>query len=755
MAKRINLTRKNNYNNYSNYLYKSRKKPITIGVVFVVVLGIILGIFGVQMYSKRKLVSAKSKVKTFASQIQQLSSKVDPYSDIDLDGLTNAEEEKYNTNYLNTDTDGDGLRDGDEVSLGLDPLNADTDNDGIPDGLEILAQLDPKSPTTDGIDDLTREFTYENTVDEITAEVKGDAFVYGTLLEKIKLIGFSANSSIITDAYEIYNDHGFNSCKITFDVDKKYIASDISVYKFDVNHGGFEKIQSTVNADGTVSANITQFGTYMVAESSTISQEAQTRIHFLIDNSGSMYPQEIIPNSPENDTDFKRLDFAKELIEKFDDSYTIAISKFTKDYTFMQDFTSDKKLLNATLDSIKTWDEDFNGTYIQSSLEKCMETFGETDGKTVNIIVLITDGDSTESTKPDVNYISQLAKEKNIIIITVSIGNNIDKTILSSIAKQTDGKYYSASDANLLGDIHNQIVTALNYDKVSISETGIGYAMYDTGFVPSVDGFSFEDYATSNSDTMSFGLCVFARNWFTKNLTTKMSPLTNDAGSCDGYDLTGTIFEKNLASGKKLREFSFIAVTTSRFIDPTRYLNFENSKGTTLSVLDDIKIEALSKGWSQKNYTLDSEIMGFKSVNFLALDVVGKYEDIEATYGKDEASFYKTIEALNLEYYNTSKIGVSLNTGFSSLSNQLADGIPAVLVIDGKYAVNAISLVRNAQNPSEYVLKVYDPRYKDRVTEVNIKKNVNLSVAKDGTVKHIGMGYSATIDGENVAVTIY
>lgn len=755
MAKKVNLTRKNNYNSYSNYLYKSKKKPIIACIICVVILGIILAVFGIQMYHKNKIESAKTSVKKFASELCELTLVNNPYSDDDFDGLTNADEEKYNTNSLNTDTDGDGVKDGDEIALGLDPLNPDTDGDGILDGVEVIAKLDPKSNMTDGIDDLTREFTYECTVGEITAKISGNAFIYGTLIEKIKLIGFSANSSIITEAYEIYNENSFTSCIISFNVDKKYIGSDISIYKFDVNHGGFEKIKSTSNGDGTISAEITQYGTYMVAENSTISQEAQTRIHFLIDNSGSMYPEEIIPNSPENDVDFKRLDFAKELIEKFDDSYTVAISKFTKDYTFMQDFTSDKKVLNSTLDSIKTWDEDFNGTYIQSSLEKCMESFETTDEKTVNIIILITDGDSTEDTKPDVDYISNLAKEKNIIIITVSIGNNIDKTILNDIAKKTDGKYYSASDANLLGDIHNQIVTALNYDKVLINESGVGYAMYDTGFVPSVNGYSFEDFKTTNSDTMSFGLCTFARDWFTKNLSLKMSPLENEGGSCDGYDLTGTDFEKNLSKGKNLREFSFIAVTTTRFTDPATYLDFEDSKGTAFEVLDKVRNEALSKGWVEKRYAFKEKILDKDAANFLVLDLKNQYDNIVESYSRDEAEFYKAIDALNLKYSNTSSIGVSLNSGFSTLTNQLSDGIPAVLTIDGKYAVNAISIVRNASNPSEYVLKVYDPRYKDRTSEIIIKKSVNVSVAKDGTIKQIGVGYTASIDGENVAVTIY
>lgn len=760
MAKKVNLTKKS-ANNYSKYLYKSRKKPIIATVSLVGILAVIVAFFGIQMYNKNKIESAKTSIKNFSNAKSAFKYIDAPYADSDFDGVINVDEQKYETNYLNADTDGDGIKDGDEIMLKTDPLKADTDDDGIPDGVELLAGTDPQSPTTNGTPDNEREFSYDLSNDEVSATITGDAFVYATLLEKIKLIGFSANSSIISDTYEIYNDHSFKTCKISFAVDKKYIGSDISIYKFDVNQGGFEKINSQVNKDESiVSAEISSFGTYMVAENSTIAQEAATRVHFLIDNSGSMYPEEIIPNSPENDVDFKRLEFAKKLIEKFDDSYTVAISKFTKDYTLMQDFTSDRKALNNALDGIKDCDENFNGTYIQASLEKCIASFKDINQKTINIIVLITDGDSTEDSKPDVDYIEKLADGKNVIIITISIGNNIDKSILNSIASHTDGKYYSASDANLLGDIHNQIVTALNYDKISIDEDissygNIGYALYNTGFVPSVNGFSFDDYKSINNDSMSYGLCIFARDWFTKDLALKKASIDTEAGASDGYDLKGTVFEKQLGNGKNLRDFSFIALTTSRFIDPTKYLDFKDSDGEVLKVSQEIRSEALKKGWVEKKFVFDNKVLNWTSANFLVMDINNKYDLIEQSYGKDEASFYKAIDRLNLEFYAHETVGVTLSTGFTRLTGQLSNGIPAVLTIDGEHAVNAISLVRNAQNPSEYILKVYDPQKKDRVTDIIIKKSVSCVVAKDGTVKQTSLVYSSYIDGKAVAITVY
>jgi hypothetical protein len=64
----------------------------------------------------------------------------DANADYDNDGLTNAEEIKYETYLGNPDFDDDGLSDGVEVKVfKTDPTNWDTDGDGISDGVEAAA----------------------------------------------------------------------------------------------------------------------------------------------------------------------------------------------------------------------------------------------------------------------------------------------------------------------------------------------------------------------------------------------------------------------------------------------------------------------------------------------------------------------------------------------------------------------------------------------------------------------------------------
>jgi hypothetical protein len=64
--------------------------------------------------------NTNSSTNTNANQ----NTNVNASGDIDLDGLTNAEESQYRTNPENPDSDGDGYLDGDEVENGYNPMGS-------------------------------------------------------------------------------------------------------------------------------------------------------------------------------------------------------------------------------------------------------------------------------------------------------------------------------------------------------------------------------------------------------------------------------------------------------------------------------------------------------------------------------------------------------------------------------------------------------------------------------------------------------
>ena len=102
----------------------------------------------------------------------------DGASDLDGDGLTNAEEYTFQSDPQLVDTDDDGLSDYEERTLTTDPWNYDTDGDGLTDGYEVSVGLNPKvanSSTTDtdgdGLADIDEQ---KNGSNPLVADTDGD-----------------------------------------------------------------------------------------------------------------------------------------------------------------------------------------------------------------------------------------------------------------------------------------------------------------------------------------------------------------------------------------------------------------------------------------------------------------------------------------------------------------------------------------------------------------------------------------------------
>lgn len=158
----------------------------------------------------------------------------------------------------------------------------------------------------------------------------------------------------------------------------------------------------------------------------------------LIDESGSMW------GSDPNET---RKDVAKNLVSKLGTSDKVAVVGFESYSRVITDFTADKDVINAAIDSVA----ESGGTDMYEGLETSFNLFGETTTAT-RYIVMLTDGQSSGY----YDY-ATAASEKNVIIYTVGLGSGVNESELRSIAEATGGKYFFADVADDLFGIYEEI----------------------------------------------------------------------------------------------------------------------------------------------------------------------------------------------------------------------------------------------------------------------------------------------------------
>jgi uncharacterized protein YegL len=473
--------------------------------------------------------------------------------------------------------------------------------------------------------------------------------------------------------------------------------------------------------------------------------------------------------SPENDVDFKRLDFAESLISKIDGDgeYEYSIAKFTGSYTLLQSFTQDKSKLNDALETIRTDDEVFSGSHIETALENCMSTFSNTnDEYSRNIIVLLSDGASDETNGKSVEQLAQIAENKNIIIMTVGLGQEADRQWLQQISSQTGGKYYSASDADALEGVYKQIVTTLNYDIVDYSDTGsseqtMGYSLYNTGFDPIKNGFSIKNFRTSDTPSVDFGMAVMAREWYAGRMTLTLGSISPADESeqkydADGYDFTGTELEEKLSENEQLGNI-VPTMLTGQFSDVKQYLDYSSS-GAILKIDDSLLSLAESQGWVMKKYTLDASNLNWQKVELLSLDISGSADKIEKASSAWELQFYKALYRLNALQWDDSEYTFDLfdgDEGFERLKDLLSKGEAVVTTIDGSHTVNAIGLIQDSSDHRKYVLEIYDNNYPGTTKKLYITRSVKGEFdIEDGkaTLENVGYLYTCEYEGKQVGL---
>lgn len=187
-------------------------------------------------------------------------------------------------------------------------------------------------------------------------------------------------------------------------------------------------------------------------------------IVLVLDISSSMLAEDFNPN---------RLEAVKRTAKSFIESRTsdrIGLLVFAGESFIQCPLTVDKNVLSNLLKEVRIADRDVDGTAIGMAIANATNRlrFSEAESK---VMILLSDG-SNNAGELDPLTAADLASQFDIKIYTIGAGTNqsvsfipnrgyirneIDEKTLREIADRTGGRYFRATDENMLTDIYNEI----------------------------------------------------------------------------------------------------------------------------------------------------------------------------------------------------------------------------------------------------------------------------------------------------------
>lgn len=665
----------------------------------------------------------------------------------EISPLSSEEKASAGLSQFLADSDMDGLSDFYEINDShTDPLNADCDLDGVLDGRELRAELDPHSPSTDG-STPDGEVIRDTAVSEknVSAQIKGIPKTAFVSLSKLANNSIQGTPGLVGYAYEFYTDKNFDSCTITFSYDEREIIEGnvtegaLSVYRFDSEKLVFEKLASQINPEkNTVSAEIQGSGVYAVCDASVLMQKGSTNIFFLIDNSGSMYPEELCANSEENDVEFKRLDFAVNLIDMLGKDANYGAGEFSGSYTQIVPISNDCETVKKTISDIRNKKQTFSGTEIAGAVTRAVAEFGEISPSDKNYIILLTDGMPSVYDPAAEKQAVELAKRKGITIFTIGLGKQIDTEYLFNIAEDTNGQFFQASNADALENIYDKIQSFMSYNQITIEEESgrKGYIIADSGFNVLKDGLGYanfrSDFAPNGSDA---GIAGLIRAYYTGELnSTEKGYKTVDGNTVDGYDIRSvqsfTDNKPDLVSVK----LELLDYYTEYLALPDKW-DFRRSKNNTLLYSE--KVRDYIDSHMMKVINTDcsfappesNKLMDFlRTITFSRLKSFSSYECVLIDSSMCEGDDLALMDMLRwFESYPKSgdclvyDFGYEGDMAIDALINELTTGSPAIICYGGNY-MNAIRIARDAESPNLFVIDAYDCNSPERSTKIKLMR---------------------------------
>lgn len=741
---------------------KQRLRGIIIGVVAVIAVYIFAGVYANSL-NKDYIIETSGELASVGVSSMGLTKENYDKKVSDYD------KESHGLSLYLADSDGDGLSDAYEISKNIsDPNNPDSDGDGLTDGVEILAGLGPKNKSTDGkTPDKSVQFTRTETVGIATAEMNGNANVYGTQVAKYSS-ALANYPGVIGELCELYSVKSSSSVKLSFAFDDEALsrwgssASNLRIYKVDPSTSKFEEVSGTKTEGGNISADITKDGVYVLGDKEMIESEKSVRVFFLIDNSGSMYPLEQCEGSEENDVDFRRVDLAVSIMDGLYD-VSFGAGKFTGNYTRLIEINDNPSKTEKRINSIVTGKETFDGTNIAYALRKAAEEFD--DNKLCrDYIVLLTDGNTTTPNTAAERTAVDYCNEKNITVITIGLGKQITESYLLDIANQTNGMFFHVSNAEGLEPVADKICSIISENQISENDekTGDMFVISDTGYNYKEDGLRFGIPTTENIEGSALGTAMINKLYYSGRLNLKEDGYKSvKGGSIEGYDISDHSFfgdtKQNLCDlaldcAKDYRsylimqdkwDFKHIVDGTLYYTDETK--NFLQSKGMETGI----------KKYSGEETEDDGLLKVIKIITFQKLASFENYETAIVDISKISSEDKKIVAAIkyydNLHLSSKAEIlsfGANGDKAFEALESELASGSPSVITT-GDHVYNVARLLRKTSDPNTYIIEAHDVSEGETVKIVLSKQPIYDDAA--GTK----FQYVAKISDKDVPLYIY
>ena len=643
------------------------------------------------------------------------------------------------------DTDKDGLSDYYEINTShTDPKNSDSDSDGLLDGRELRAELDPLNPKTDGTtsdNEVIRDTLLSGK--QVVLKVQGLPKTAYSTITKLENNSIQGTPGLVGEAYEFYTDKHFDSCEITFsyaNTNDKFTEGALSVFRFNDESLVFEKLTSSINASSkSVSAQITESGIYALCDTSILMQKGKTNIFFLIDNSGSMYPEEQCAGSEENDVEFKRLDFATNLIDMLGVDANYGAGEFSGSYSCIAPISSNYEDVKKKISDIRNRNQIFSGTEIAGAINSAVSEFGDIKAADKNYIILLTDGMPSVYNAAREQQAIASAASNNITVFTIGLGKYIDSKYLYDIAAETNGQFFQASNADALENIYEKIQNFMSYNQVTIEEESgkKGYIIADSGFNVLKDGIAYNNFRASFAPSgADAGLAGLIRDYYTGKLAMSAKGYTTDDGkNVEGYDIsTLTTFADGRADLNSL-ELSVLKAYNDYLARPDKW-NYRSLKGGVLHFTEDTR-DFIDKS-NLKVITADYEFKAPEQTGFLGFlrtitfNRIKDFTSYECVLIDDGSCQGDDLAMMNmLEWYcglpfaqsktTTIDFGYDGDSAFEALITELTTGRPAVISYGGS-AMNAISIARDANNPDSFVIDAYDCNSPERSTRINLER---------------------------------